>query len=1580
MLTAHGQRHRASGCALLWGIAAAFLAMSAGASPAFSTVLVADGRTASKLEPIREGYIEWLRHRMGGAGVSVVPRSVLRQATAARPEAALSERAVMRLAARVGADRAMFVDLRFELGSIDVVLRVYDTADKQIRTAGRALATPITFAVVSDNALAAVLPELGGDKGKLRAAEIRSLDDFAAESRALQHFDRGELTLAWCDLRDIDSPSAHSLRSEIDAAAVSPDVSRYQRARLMAAQGDAEQAWALIASDAARQLQSARPSAESLLAAGEIQRERGITSDALKYYQKGVAADPRNPRAHVGLAAVLSVQRKDGAARRELERALELDSSEPEPWVQLASLEKEDPRRRAKLLIEAGDRAAHRLETTAAQRHFAQARRVDPAAAPVALERVGHVQSLLGEFPEARRSYRGATDTGGPTARRHRNLGRVYRKLDDLPSAQQEYRAALALDPDDAEALRNMGEIDAELGRDAEAMAHLSRAVRLAPSDAGAKRSLARVVHKQGDTDRALGLLREAEQVGEPSVDGLREIAAIQSELGDRGGAQRTLERAADLDPAEPAVQQELAKLYDASGNPEGARRARELAVLLGGSQDVWHGETAPTVARDRYDELLLSFPALAGLSGSVTLLGVREYHADWRERILAWLRPRTLDLAAIGDRVASAISRYYPLVDLPRLSADLGGVADELFAFEDNRSLSAGAIAELNRGLAADAVFLARVVRRPLGGGGCGPGPHVEIALRRLAGSVGHEVGIHANSTCVEGDLETLGSWNWVAGGIYAALVLLSIVPLVRGWGTVVVTVRLPPRTRALFSISVTKRERKVKRRTAGRAKGSARFVKRLRRLSRFEHSLQQGKPNVFRWIPARSKPYYVTMRGPLMDHLTEALIGDFLEERTILVRRGRDNKVEFDMRPKDCPVEICVYRGDQLVKGSQVAVRGAPDSLRYAAQGSTVFHLKQGKHTIVVGARDRVAEREISITKLDPMPLSLDLASEAGLLFHNCPDAVAPYLEGRLDAAAQALEAHGQNDTARRIRATWHQQRGELAEAARELEVLGELSEAAELRASSADVGESARLFERAGEPGRAADVYRESGDLENAARAYEEAYDYENAIDCCRQLGNTEKLIGLLERSSDYFEAGVAAAEAGQPDRAISNLQQVESRHERYTDCCRMLGEILLDHGDTDFALEKFDEVKSQGGLGDLSLETQERYAKLLEEGGRAKDALSVLEEIRRKDVHYGDVSTRIEGLKRQLSQAAAGPGPTGTLGAASEAQESRYEIIEELGRGAMGVVYRARDKHLGRVVALKQLPPNLKDHPSAVHFFEREARSAAVLNHPNIVTVYDAGQENGTYFITMECLEGVPLDAIVKKHGRLAPKMVAKLGFQIATGLDYAHRNKIIHRDIKTANLFFTKERVVKIMDFGLAKMVEEVRRAATVIGGTPYYMAPEQAEGVGVDHRADLYALGVTLFQLATGTYPFDKGDVLYHHKHTQPPDPRERVADIPEEDGGADPEADGQAARGSRSDRGRGGRGAAAHQRGAVAPARISHQVATRSPAKAEPARLLALLSQSVSGAGPVAPGKAGAVEIGDIPRRPSPHAERVAP
>jgi serine/threonine protein kinase len=228
------------------------------------------------------------------------------------------------------------------------------------------------------------------------------------------------------------------------------------------------------------------------------------------------------------------------------------------------------------------------------------------------------------------------------------------------------------------------------------------------------------------------------------------------------------------------------------------------------------------------------------------------------------------------------------------------------------------------------------------------------------------------------------------------------------------------------------------------------------------------------------------------------------------------------------------------------------------------------------------------------------------------------------------------------------------------------------------------------------------------------------------------------------------------------------------------------------------------------------------------------------------------------------------------------DSRYDIREEIGRGGMGVVYRAHDKRLNREIALKRMPENLREHPKAVEFFLREAQAVARLNHRNIVTLYDVDQENDVFFLTMELLQGHPLNRVLKGKGRIGPRDVAKLGLQVAAGLEYAHQQGVVHRDIKTANLFLTKDKVVTIMDFGLAKMSQEVRKGSTVIGGTPFYMAPEQAAGKPVDHRSDLYSLGVTLFELLTGNVPFEEGDVAYHHRHTIPADPRDLVQGIPD--------------------------------------------------------------------------------------------------
>lgn len=202
--------------------------------------------------------------------------------------------------------------------------------------------------------------------------------------------------------------------------------------------------------------------------------------------------------------------------------------------------------------------------------------------------------------------------------------------------------------------------------------------------------------------------------------------------------------------------------------------------------------------------------------------------------------------------------------------------------------------------------------------------------------------------------------------------------------------------------------------------------------------------------------------------------------------------------------------------------------------------------------------------------------------------------------------------------------------------------------------------------------------------------------------------------------------------------------------------------------------------------------------------------------------------------------------------------RYRVLKELGKGAMGIVYKAFDPQIDREVALKILRKDRLTNDEFTQRFLKEAKAIGRLSHPNIVTVYDVGQDHGTIYIAMEFLEGRPLDEAIKED-KLKITDIGSIGVQIAEALNYAHQKGVIHRDIKPANIILNSDGRIKITDFGVAQIEDLLTIHQTQAGailGTPLYMSPEQVNAQPVDGRSDLYALGVILYVLLTGSKPF----------------------------------------------------------------------------------------------------------------------------
>ncbi|HKB35548.1 MAG TPA: serine/threonine-protein kinase, partial [Gemmataceae bacterium] len=296
---------------------------------------------------------------------------------------------------------------------------------------------------------------------------------------------------------------------------------------------------------------------------------------------------------------------------------------------------------------------------------------------------------------------------------------------------------------------------------------------------------------------------------------------------------------------------------------------------------------------------------------------------------------------------------------------------------------------------------------------------------------------------------------------------------------------------------------------------------------------------------------------------------------------------------------------------------------------------------------------------------------------------------------------------------------------------------------------------------------------------------------------------------------------------------------------------------------------------------------------------RDCPELLPELRQRidDLTAQDVGNRITAFGAPASDYTVdAPSPRGVRAspaylrpAQAEGELGRlgpYRVLKQLGRGGMGMLFLAEDPALQRQVALKVMLPQVAADPAAKARFLREARAAAKIEHDHVITIYQVAEDNGVPFIAMQLLQGEPLDARLKREGRLPALETARIACEAAEGLAAAHAKGLVHRDVKPGNIWIETRGRVKVLDFGLARPVEgdsDISRSGQVVG-TPSYMAPEQARGLPVDARADLFALGCVLYHALTGRQPFrgptamaTLADVLTE----MPPDPATLVPSLP---------------------------------------------------------------------------------------------------
>lgn len=546
--------------------------------------------------------------------------------------------------------------------------------------------------------------------------------------------------------------------------------------------------------------------------------------------------------------------------------------------------------------------------------------------------------------------------------------------------------------------------------------------------------------------------------------------------------------------------------------------------------------------------------------------------------------------------------------------------------------------------------------------------------------------------------------------------------------------------------------------------------------------------------------------------------------------------------------------------------------------ARAAEIFLKSGDMHDAVIAESDAGHHHEaarLRILQLEKLREQLASARNRG----TTPDEILR-LEDRIEREEETLIQHLAELGMRQEMVAVIGASGRAEDAVNKLVARNEEAEAADLAINARLWTTAAPILERLNRWGEASDMYELGGDVESAARCAERAGEDERALQLYRGLGAVDRTAHCMARLGYLQDALTELHRAGLFGDALEVLQN-------HPGPIPDIPRVILDLSEWAKANRSHEAAIAclQRAVVGVALQPQRlgpaiALAEELYAAGERDAALAQSERILAFDFSCEPARRlRMQINTDQGDRAALGSAAGSRVGAggSSRTAQHRFEILTELGRGGMGVVYKARDTRLERDVAIKVLRTTSDEEAARLG---QEARAAATLNHPGIVIIHDFETGFDGYFIAMEYVPGEPLDKVLKSDPVRIYNLLLPILQRVADAVAYAHDHHVIHRDLKPGNILLTPGNEVKILDFGIAARLESSDGNLATVCGTPLYMAPEQIRGETPTPATDVYAFGATAFHLATGRPPFFKGDVIDAHLNTAPPDPLDLAPDL----------------------------------------------------------------------------------------------------